>query len=185
MSLGLKRNTTELIDHDVEWEKIAAQTIQRLWKIFGSMAIDIQHIGSTSIKNIKAKPIIDIAVAIADFEVLKPLIPELEENNFSYRGWFIVERIAVLNVYEQLKTGDRITTHHIHIVKADSSEWQNHINFRDYLNVHPSVAKAYEAIKVELAAKHPYDEDRKTYNDGKNAFITQTINDAALWLHQL
>jgi len=109
---------------------------------------------------------------------------ELGSNGFSYRGWFLVERITVLNVYEELKSGEKVTTHHIHIVKVDSSDWNNHINFRDYLNAHPSIAKAYEAIKVKLASEHPYDEDRKKYNDGKNDFINQTLKYAAEWLRQ-
>lgn len=184
MSLGLKRNITELIDYDSEWEKLADQTIQRLWEIFGSVAKDIQHIGSTSIKNIKAKPIIDIAVAVNDFGEFEPLIPKLESNGFSYRGWFLVDRITVLNVYEKTNSGERITTHHVHIVKVDSMDWRNHINFRDYLNAHPSVAKAYEDIKIKLACKHPYDEDRRKYNDGKNDFINQTLKDAAAWLRR-
>ena len=184
MSLGLKRNIVELVEHDSEWEKIATQTIQKLWQIFGSAAIDIQHIGSTSIVNIKAKPIIDIAVAVNDFEKFEPLISELEHNGFSYRGWFIFERITVLNVYEELESGDRITTHHIHIVIYNSRDWHEHIIFRDYLNACPSVAKTYETIKTELALKHPYDEDRRNYNDGKNDFIKQTLKDAVAWLHQ-
>ncbi|MDR1263696.1 MAG: GrpB family protein [Oscillospiraceae bacterium] len=182
MPLGLKRNIVELIDHDAEWEKLANQTIQRLGEIFGSTAKDIQHIGSTSIKNIKAKPIIDIAVAVNDFEKFKPFISKLESNGFSYHGWFLVERIIVLNVYEDLKSGERVTTHHIHIVKVDSSEWKNHIKFRDYLNAHPSAAKTYEAIKVKLASEHPYDEGRKSYNNGKNDFIIHILNDVTTWL---
>lgn len=184
MPLGLKRNATELVAHDPEWEKQAEQTMQRLWSIFGPMAKDIQHIGSTAIQSIKAKPILDIAVAIEDFASFERLIPELEKNGFSYRGWFIFECITVLNVYEELASGDRVTTHHIHVVKHGSSEWNNHIAFRDYLNAHPSAAKAYEAIKMKLASEYPHDEGRKKYNDGKNAFILQTLSDAALWFEQ-
>ena len=181
MKLGLKSNVVELADHEPQWEIIAAQTIEKLWSIFGPTAKDIQHIGSTAIKNIKAKPMIDIAVAVDDFEEFESLIPELEFNGFSYRGWFLIERIYVLNMYEELKSGDKICTHHIHIVKTGSRDWNDHINFRDYLNTHPSVANTYEAIKVELSCKKPYDEGRKKYNDAKNSFIKQTLKDAAVW----
>lgn len=184
MSLGLKRNTVELVDHDTAWEQRANQTIQRLQEIFGPAAKDIQHIGSTSIKTIKAKPIIDIAVAADDFENFEPLIPQLENSGFSYRGWFLVDRITVLNVYEELPSGDRVTTHHIHIVKADGGDWNNHIIFRDYLSAHPFVAKAYEALKIKLASQYPCDQDRKKYNDGKRDFIVQALNDAAAWVRQ-
>ena len=58
MRLGLRSGTVELVDHDLRWEMIAAQTIEQLWSVFNSTAKDIQHIGSTAIKGIKAKPMI-------------------------------------------------------------------------------------------------------------------------------
>lgn len=184
MSLGLKRNMIVLMDHDPKWEELAKQTVQLLWKIFGPAAKDVQHIGSTAIKTIKAKPIIDIAVAVDHFNEFELLIPDLERNGFSYRGWFIAERITVLNVYDEIKTGETTTTHHIHVVKVGSKEWNDHIRFRDYLNTHPSAAKTYEEIKTKLASKRPYDEDRKKYNEGKNEFIKQTLIEAAAWIEK-
>ena len=178
MPFCLKRDINELVDHDIQWEIIASQTIKRLWEIFGPVASDIQHIGSTSIKNIKAKPIIDIAVAVDSFENFSSLIPELENSGFSYRGWFIVDRIYVLNVYEEVTSDDRVITHHVHIVKNDGSDWRNHIIFRDYLNAHPATAKEYETLKINLASEHPYDVNRKNDNNGKNQFIIKTLYDA-------
>ena len=69
MIIGLKCDVVELVDHKPEWEVLAVETIQRLWHVFGSVAKDIQHVGSTAIMHIKAKPIIDIAVAVDDFGV--------------------------------------------------------------------------------------------------------------------
>jgi len=120
MKLGLTSGMVEIVGHEPQWEVIAAQTIKQLRNIFAPAAKDIQHIGSTAIKTIKAKPIIDIAVAVDDFREFEPLVPELERNGFSYRGWFLYERITVLNVYEGSKSGDKICTHHIHIVKVNS-----------------------------------------------------------------
>ena len=68
MSLGLKRGTVQLEPHDKQWDDVAVQTIKTLKSILGDDAIDIQHIGSTAIPAIKAKPIIDIAVGVTDFE---------------------------------------------------------------------------------------------------------------------
>lgn len=62
--IGLKRGTVKLCNHEKEWELEAQRTISRLNKILGTIAIDIQHVGSTSIPTIKAKPIIDIVVAV-------------------------------------------------------------------------------------------------------------------------
>ena len=68
MSLGLKRGTVQLEPRDKQWDDVAVQTIKTLKSILGDDAIDIQHIGSTAIPAIKAKPIIDIAVGVTDFE---------------------------------------------------------------------------------------------------------------------
>lgn len=180
MSLGLKRNIVELVEHDSEWEKLAFQTIQQLWRILGPVAKDIQHIGSTSIQHIKAKPIIDIAVAIEDFLEIEALFDELESNGFSNRGWFLDEHM-IFTIGENVEPNDRITTHNIHIIKIDSAYWHDHIIFRDYLNAHPFVAKAYEALKIKLASEYPYDIGRKKYAAGKNDFINETLQKAAKW----
>lgn len=182
MSLGLKRNVVELVDHDPEWENLALQTIQRLWQIFGLVAKDIQHIGSTSIQYIKAKPQIDIAVAIEDFAEVEELFHELENDGFSNRGWFLNEHM-IFTIGEDIAPDDRITTHNIHIVKVGSADWRDHINFRDYLKAHPSVAKNYESLKIKLASEFPYDVGRKKYTDGKSDFISKTLLDAAAWIN--
>ena len=176
MFIGLKLDAVELADHDPEWEAFAVQTIEKLRHIFGLVAKDIQHIGSTSIPGIKAKPIIDIAVSVDDFNKIEPLIPALERNGFNYRGWFIVDRIMVLNAYN--KTGH---THHVHVVKADSEEWNDHINFRDYLKAMPLVAKEYEKLKIELSIRNSYDPGREKYNEGKHNFVKLLLVDAKAW----
>lgn len=68
MTLGLKRGTVQLEPHDKQWDEIAVQTIKILKAILGDDVIDIQHIGSTVIPAIKAKPIIDIVVGVTDFD---------------------------------------------------------------------------------------------------------------------
>ena len=74
MPLGLKRGTVQLEPHDKQWDEIAIQTIKTLKSILGDDAIDIQHIGSTAIPVIKAKPIIDIVVGVTDFERIRNLL---------------------------------------------------------------------------------------------------------------
>ena len=68
MNLGIHKETIELYEHDIMWEKIAKYTINELKEIFGATAIDIQHIESTAINNIKVKPIIDIVAGIKNFD---------------------------------------------------------------------------------------------------------------------
>ena len=135
--IGLKRGTVKLFNHEKEWELEAQRTIFRLHKILGTAARDIQHVGSTSILTIKAKPIIDIAVAVDNFKDVLALESELKNDGFYY--------CPNANLKDQLLfacgsyydgTGD-LQTHFIHVVIADSMEWINYINFRDYLNKMP------------------------------------------------
>ncbi len=80
--IGLKRNIVKLYPHSNEWGKVAEVTIKDLKDIFLDKAINIQHVGSTSIKEIKAKPIIDIVVGVKSFEDVDNLIETLEDKGF-------------------------------------------------------------------------------------------------------
>ncbi|WP_161496504.1 GrpB family protein [Clostridium thermosuccinogenes] len=173
--LGLKRGIVELCDHDKAWEQNAALTIEKLKIIFGNIAADIQHVGSTSIRNIKAKPIIDIAVAVRDMGEVMKLVPALEQSGFMYRQHGIEE--DMLFVCGDLNTD--IRTHHIHVVKSGSKEWHNYINFRNYLNAKPEVAKEYEALKLRLMSE--YKTDRQAYTEAKAEFITHILRKAQVW----
>ena len=149
--IGLKRETIKLYNHEKEWEREAQRTISRLHKILGAIAKDIQHVGSTSILTIKAKPIIDIAVSVNNFKDVLALEVELKNNGFYYRPNINIkdQLLFVCGSYYE-GTGD-LQTHFIHVVLADSMEWINYINFRDYLNKTPAVAKEYEDLKTSLA----------------------------------
>ena len=147
MSLGLKRGTVQLEPHDKQWDDVAAQTIKTLKSILGDDAIDIQHIGSTAIPAIKAKPIIDIAVGVTDFEKIMSHNEQLEKEGIFYRGSDVEHQ--VLYVMGDMEAD--IRTHHIHIVKWNGTEWKNYIHFRDYLNANENVALQYEKLKEDDA----------------------------------
>lgn len=176
--IGLKRGTVKLYTHDPSWETEAQSTICRLREILGGAAKDIQHIGSTSIPSIMAKPIIDIAVAAEHFEDILALKSPLETAGFYDRSDSGPENqllFACGSFYDG--TGD-LQTHFIHIVKTGSMEWINYINFRDYLNKTPRAAKAYEALKISLAQANPIDSGREKYLKGKHDFIRYTLRKA-------
>lgn len=178
--IGLKRGTVKLCEHEKTWEIEAGETISRLRKILGSIIKDIQHIGSTAILSIKAKPIIDIMIAVDDFNDILAFEQELKADGFYYRP------NAQSSVSEQLLfacgsfydgTGD-LQTHFIHVVLTNSIHYINYINFRDYLNNTPSAAKEYEALKVSLALQAPIDSGREKYTMGKHDFIVYTLRKA-------
>ena len=182
--IGLKHGTVVLVDHDPAWETEAVKTIKRLWAIFGSEAEDIQHVGSTSIRHIKAKPIIDIAIVAHDFDRVNALIPTLESDGFYYRGWEgnqDKQMVFKCGEYIPGETDMRLVTHYIHVGLARHGHIKNYINYRDYMNAFPAAAHEYEAIKTRLASEVNAGGDFLLYHPGKGDFISRMIQTANDW----
>ena len=171
----MKRGTVYLEPHQSEWERSAEETIRTLKNILGSVAVDIQHIGSTSIKTISAKPIIDIAVAVNDYEPILRKRNVLEKADIIFR--FDERPEQLLFVIGDFEKDTR--SHHIHVVIYGSDEWNNYINFRDYLNSNTKAAKEYEAVKIRLAEQYP--DGRIAYTDGKQEVIDRLLEKARVW----
>lgn len=173
--LGLKRGEVALCAHEEQWREVAERTISRLRAVLEGVAIDIQHVGSTAISGICAKPIIDIAVGLLSLQDVKPLTNALEQSGFIFRGQDIEGQL--LFVMGDFEADTR--THHIHMVQWDSDAWRNYINFRDYLNAVPDQAMRYDALKRELAQK--YSQERALYTQGKQRLIHQLLANARIW----
>ena len=171
--IGLKRGTVALLPRQKEWSENAENTVELLKQLLGDTAVDIQHIGSTAVGSIHAKPIIDVAVAVRNLDDISPYIEELKRHNIIFRGEVVAgEALFVM--------GDNdMRTHHIHVVKRNGTEWNNYINFRDYLNAFPEKAAAYDACKQKLAAR--FSNDRKSYTAGKEEIIRRLLAEAAIW----
>jgi GrpB-like predicted nucleotidyltransferase (UPF0157 family) len=174
--IGLKRGTVTLLPHDPAWEVEAARTCARLnallKPLLGDNLVGIEHVGSTSIRGISAKPILDIAVALRDLDVLDNCLPLLEENGFFHRPQDQPDQRLL--VCGDLEADTR--THHIHVVRADGMAWIHYRNFRDYLNEFPERAAEYNALKTRLAAE--FANDRNAYTAGKADFIRFTLRKA-------
>ena len=175
MSIGMKQGTVYLEPHQTEWERAAEETIRTLKNILGNSAADIQHIGSTSIRTISAKPIIDIAVAVNDYELILSKRDVLEKADVIFR--FDERPEQLLFVMGDFENDTR--SHHIHVVLYGSDEWNNYINFRDYLNTHIAAAREYETTKLRLAEQYP--DDRIAYTDGKQKVIDKLLAEALVW----
>lgn len=136
-----------LIVHQEEWMNEAENTIKELKRLLDTVAIDIQHIGSTAIPSIYAKPIIDIVIGVRELNDIQPYTETLREKGFIFRGEDVSEQVLLVkgNFEKDLRT------HHIHVVKWNGCEWNSYINFRDYLNTFPEKALAYDDCKRRLA----------------------------------
>jgi len=169
--IGLKRGEVTLQEHQKEWSENAKTIINNLKNVFGDTAIDIQHIGSTAIQNIKAKPMLDIAVAVNTFDDLPIIFPLLEKIGI-YKSTLQPLPGDILCAVKNNRESD-ICLSAVHIVLIDSLQWKSHINFRDYMNAFPQKAKEYERLKINLAQQYPH--DRKAYSNGKKEFIERML----------
>lgn len=176
--IGLKRGTVKLYEYEEEWEIEAQNTITKLRKILGNIIKDIQHVGSTAIPSIKAKPIIDIAIAVDDFNEILAFEKDLKNEGFYYRPNSDLGKQLLFASGSYYEGTGNLQTHFIHIVKTESMDWINYINFRDYLNNNLSVAKEYEMLKESLALQFSIDNGREKYLKGKHEFIVYTLRKA-------
>ena len=175
MSIGLKKDTVVLEPHQEDWEIEGAKMCRKIKAILGDDVVDVQHVGSTSIRRICAKPIIDVAVAVRSFEDIMKHNEELNANGLVYRK----QDVPGQHLYRCGDLDHDIVTHFIHVVISDSEAWNNYINFRDYLNSNPEDAKSYELLKVALCSRYP--EDRTSYVDGKKELVTELLAKAKKW----
>ncbi len=154
-----------LAPFDPAWFKQFADEKIRLENALSCLC-KIEHIGSTAIPGIAAKPVIDILISISNLSQHKAdLIPKVETLGYQYNPAFEAEFPHRCYFFKNNDTGQR--THQIHMVNDPSAWWAKHILFRDYLRAHPEKAKAYEAHKQELAKQH---DNTLTYAIAKTDF---------------
>jgi GrpB-like predicted nucleotidyltransferase (UPF0157 family) len=164
--LGLPKGTVKLLPHDELWHQLFAEERTQLCNAVGEHIVAIEHIGSTSICGLSAKPIIDIAVAVRKLADGEKCIAPIEDVGYKYRG-----ELGIPGRLYFVKGKPR--THHVHMVELDSDFWRSHLLFRDYLRQHPQAAKEYENLKMELAQK--YKDNREAYTEGKAVFIENIL----------
>jgi GrpB-like predicted nucleotidyltransferase (UPF0157 family) len=134
-------------------------------------AIAIEHIGSTSVEGLGAKPIVDIMVGVSHLNEVDEFIEPLKKVGYEY----VVHKEFPNRKFFR-KGQWRAGTHHLHIYQYESEEWKNHILFRNYLRTHSDQLKQYHQLKKELAEK--YHLDRAAYTKAKEPFILTVIKKA-------
>ena len=172
---GLKRGTVMLVPHQDEWTQSAERTIQTLKQLLEPAAVDIQHIGSTAIPSIHAKPIIDLVVGVRNLDDIAPYVELLKQHDIVFRKEDVAGQLLfVMGDFEK-----DTRTHHIHVVRWNGVEWNNYINLRDYLNRYTDKAMQYDTCKKKLALQ--FSVDRGSYSAGKQGLIARLLNEALAW----
>jgi GrpB-like predicted nucleotidyltransferase (UPF0157 family) len=168
---GLNRGELRLVAVGPEWALRYAAEQQRLHAALGAAVVDIQHVGSTAILRILAKPILDIAVAIEAFEDGHLLVSRIEGLGYAYRGENGVQR------RHYFVRGTPRRTHHLHMLEHHSADWERHIRFRDRLLASPALAATYSQVKLSCASRAFGNRDR--YQSLKSCFIAQILDSDA------
>ena len=154
-----------IADADPAWPGLFEAEAARIRDALGARAARIDHIGSTSIPGLAAKPIVDIQVSVDSLEPRADYVPALIGLGYRHAG----DPFNPDHEYfsRDLDTGSGF---HIHVCRTGSNWERRHLAFRDHLREHPDEAAAYERLKRRLAREHP--RDIMSYVDGKTAFIS-------------
>lgn len=170
--LGLEKGKVKLVEHDPEWAKAFAQekaVIDEILQKAGLKAV-ISHVGSTSIKEMKAKPIVDIAVGFKNSEEQKAGFRVLRDAGLQY-----ISAVKMPGLY-LLAKGDPVQFHY-HVVVRNTFAWNRLLHFRNYLRKNKKLVQEYEALKMGLADE--YAEYRVLYTRGKEDYVNAILTRAA------
>ncbi len=164
--LGLQKGTVRLVDYTPLWAELYQEEEKRIRAAVGHLIVDIQHIGSTAIPGIKAKPILDMIVAVARFrEALSCRVP-LEAIGYDY-----IANAGLKNDHVFGKGVER--THFLHLVEYETAEWTNPLRFRDRLRKDAELAREYERLKEDLEER--LGNNPAEYTSEKLRFIREVI----------
>lgn len=167
--------TIEVAAYDDRWPARFVEWRSRLSAALGAAAIRIEHVGSTAVPGLAAKPIIDIQVSVASADDEATYVPAVEGAGARLRAREPGHRYF-------RPPADRPREVHVHVCEAGSAWERNHLLFRDYLRARPAARDAYAELKGELTVRYP--DDRLAYTDAKSAFILDALEAAGEWAAQ-
>lgn len=159
-----------IVPYDANWKKLYEIEREDIVARIGEYIQDIQHMGSTSVEGLAAKPIIDMMIGIRSLDDAVHCILPLETMGYEYVSEF--EKDLPMRRYLR-KSRDGIRTHHIHMVERSSDFWNKHIAYRDILRNYANVRDEYAMLKYRLAETHR--DDREGYTGAKTDFIETAL----------
>jgi GrpB-like predicted nucleotidyltransferase (UPF0157 family) len=166
-----------VVDYDPAWADAFGRIREFLAPAVSKHAVAIEHVGSTSVAGLAAKPIIDVDIVVANPKASRAAIAAMEAIGFEHRGDLGVPGREAFTKHPDLPPAN------IYVVLQASTAYRNHIQLRNYLRAHPNAATEYGALKKELAMRFPNDIDG--YIDGKTDFIVNLLQLAGLEAEEL
>jgi GrpB-like predicted nucleotidyltransferase (UPF0157 family) len=159
-----------LVASDPAWPATFARARDEILTILPAPLL-IDHIGSTAVPGLMAKPVIDIIVLLADMEPAHEALPQLERIGYEFRP----DVSSPARLFLRRVGPDGVRTHHLHI-HTDHGDVERHLLFRDRLRADEATRRDYEAIKRDLAIRHA--DDREAYAKGKDDFVDAVVRAA-------
>ena len=164
--------TVVVSEYNPRWPTFFEQIRAILWPAVQDVATAIEHVGSTSVPGLAAKPIIDIDVVIPPHQNIQHIVTRLEPLGYTHLGTL---GIAGRDAFRQ---ENALPKHNLYVCPADSVGLRNHLAVRDYLRAHPEAVQAYSELKLGLASTFTNDIDR--YVDGKTDFIISILRQSSI-----
>jgi GrpB-like predicted nucleotidyltransferase (UPF0157 family) len=162
-----------IVPYDPAWPAMFDTEAANIRGVLGERALRIEHVGSTSVPGLAAKPVVDIQVSVPSLEPLSHYLEPL--GQIGYRHVSLGPFDWVYPFFQ--KPGEWPSTHHIHLCVIGSEQEGKHLAFRDYLRKNPSIAAEYVALKSELAAENHGNtfESREQYSLAKSEFVNGVL----------
>lgn len=170
--VGLREGTVKLASYSAAWRRKFQAEQRRLATRLAPHRYRIEHIGSTAVPGIDAKPIIDIAIRIPSFRRLKTWIALLESTGYQYKGEYGLPG-------RHFFTRGNPVIQHLHLVSPQTQHWNDWILFRDFLRAHPAAAEHYRRAKQTLARR--FSKNRDAYTRAKTPLVQKLMRAARLW----
>ena len=170
----------EVVDYDPNWIKAFEDEASALTNVFAPRLLEIHHVGSTSVPNLAAKPIIDILVILDDTSDIDRFSPAMERLGYRVRGECLDAVIpGTPGRFYFTKDTNGVRSHHAHVCAKGHQEIFDKLAFRDYLRANPDVATAYAELKRRESLAHRF--DNIGYMRAKDHFVKSTLADARNW----
>jgi GrpB-like predicted nucleotidyltransferase (UPF0157 family) len=163
-----------ITDYDPAWPARADAELQRIGKALGEVAARLEHVGSTAVPGLAAKPILDLQLSVDAIEPRERYVGPLERL-----GYLFAPVPDSPDYHFFGKPPERPRTHHLHVCEVGSEHELRHVAVRDFLRTHADEAARYEALKRALVARYP--QDRLAYIEGKDDYLAALERRALSW----
>ena len=158
-----------LVPYDSTWPLEFTAEAERIERACAGLPIRLEHIGSTAVPRLAAKPVIDILAGRPGNMSGDAYVAAFRQLGYEHKGAY---GIPGRNYFRR----GTPRTHHVHLVSWSSDFWRDHLLFRDYLRANPDTAREYETIKRELAVTYLF--DKENYTDAKGPFVRSIVHRA-------